>query len=214
MSKLWDWFKAFLRNPIASLRDLADKLYAGVKAIIDRLEWVFSKVFYAWTHPIWAVKSFVGLVADLGRDAYNGLRWLWEKGVKPLLVKIGSLELKLVDYFWEGIKRAGQLVAEAVGAVWDYLGRFKTWILEHVWQPLETGVKQAWNWIVNQGAIIWDLIQHPEKLAALLLAPLAKAAWWFVRQSADLIAQLLLGGWIKATLALADVVEDVFAKLV
>jgi len=214
MTKIWDWFKSLLSNPLKGLKDLGDKIYGGVKAIIDRLESVFLKIYYVWTHPVVVAKAFVGFVADLARDAAHGFQHAWNAWVKPLLVKTKDLALKIVSYFWKAVEKAKELVTEAAGAIWRYLDSLKTWILEHVWTPLESGFKQAWKWIADKGEVLWQLIAHPERIAKLLLKPLTEAAWWFIRESAELIAKFLLVGWIKAVLAIADVMEDVFAKLV
>jgi hypothetical protein len=214
MTKIWDWFKSFISNPITGLKDLADKIYAGVKAIIDRLESVFLNIYYAWTHPVVMVKAFVGFVADLARDAAHGFQHAWNEWVMPLLVKTKDLALELVDYFWKAVKKAEDLVTEAAGEIWRYLYSFKSWILDNIWTPLESAFTQTWKWITDKGEILWQLLEHPDRLANLLLKPLAEAAWWFIRESAEVLAQFLLVGWIKAALAIADVLEDVFAKLV
>jgi hypothetical protein len=214
MTKIWQWFKSVLTGALTGISDLASKVYQGVKAIIDRIESVFILIYDAWSHPVATAKALLNYLVNFARDTAYAFNRAWNKWVVPLIIKAEDLAHRIEDYFWKGVLKAEEIVSNASGLIWDYLKGFKTWILNTLWSPLENSFKQAWQWISTRGEVVWQLIEHPERLAKLLLEPLAEAAWWFIKESTDLIAQFLLVGWMKATLAVVDVVEDVFSKLV
>ena len=101
-----------------------------------------------------------------------------------------------------------------LAALWDYAKGIITWALAHIYNPLHHALTQAWQWITDRGSVLWHYVQHPETLAALLLAPLLSVALRWVCDHTDVIARWLMASLLGAILEAADVVEEIFADLV
>jgi phage-related protein len=93
----------------------------------------------------------------------------------------------------------------------DTFNSLRTWIIQHIWQPLDTAISGALDWISKYGRYVWDVISNPEKLAALLATYLLKSWLFILGQWADPIVRFILQrarGLIPDVISLLEDVID------
>lgn len=87
------------------------------------------------------------------------------------------------------------------------------WVQANVWTPLFKAISDAWQWITHEGAILFDYITHPDKLAALifdsLLALLEREAW----NVADRLGRFALSLVARNLRQFAALIEDILSAI-
>ncbi|MGH9436815.1 MAG: hypothetical protein ACRD22_02730 [Terriglobia bacterium] len=88
-----------------------------------------------------------------------------------------------------------------------------SWVVRDIWDPLYRSVSGALNWIANEGAYIYDLITHPEKLVKLLGSYLWSAWLDLLRGYARPVARWLMHAMMGLAHELTDLIERILAAM-
>lgn len=161
-----------------------------------------------------AAEALARDMEDLAGDAYNGLKWLKVHIIDTFANWCKSEFLQLGYAVAKGAEDIAHWASDLGHKIESGLDSLSSWVLTHVWQPLSDGLGSVESYIAGHvhGAV--DMLEHPERLAAWLLAPLYHAGVALLEGSESLIANWLLGGIVNSLLWAADVLEEIFAKMV
>lgn len=94
----------------------------------------------------------------------------------------------------------------------DIAGLIK-WILSAIFGPLSALVGRALAWIGKEGAYVFDLLTHLEKLAALILAFLFQGWLLLFQKYAKEIVTFVLRNWRSWLPGVLPVIEDIITSL-
>lgn len=107
---------------------------------------------------------------------------------------------------------SGQISAARSFAESLFTGFIK-WIISTIFGPLSKDVAQALNWIFHEGAMILDLITHPEKLLKLLWVFIFGSWVTFLVKFGPIIAAWLLRMWKPILPVVVNVLEDILTHI-
>ncbi len=92
-------------------------------------------------------------------------------------------------------------------------GAFEHWVINSIWAPLDKIAQRVLGWILKEGAYVYYLLTHPDKLVALLAGWLWREWFALLKRYGRTIAKYLIGHIIGELAALAPVLEDVLTHL-
>jgi phage-related protein len=87
------------------------------------------------------------------------------------------------------------------------------WVISNIWQPLYNDISGAVNWIEREGAYVYDLVTHPEKLVKLILAYVWLSWLALFTQFAKPIISYILHHLRSNIPDLVSVIEDIIASI-
>lgn len=87
------------------------------------------------------------------------------------------------------------------------------WIISQIFGPLRTLIGQALNWITHEGAFLYDLLTHLEKLADLLIGFLWSGWLVLFRKYAPQLVKYVLHNWRAIAPDIAHVLEDIISSV-
>lgn len=118
-----------------------------LKSAYDRASGAITSTIRGWVHDLVA-----GLYSFL-HTIFGDVRGAW----KDL---VGSFE-----GIWHALDDFGDEVAHAFGLIFrHWIPGIIKWVTVTVWAL----AKKAWDWIAQEGAIIWGYISHPGTLVTLI----------------------------------------------
>lgn len=127
-------------------RQVWSALSADWKALVKLADSVGKFAIQVYRYAKWIVAVYIRNVIRWAQRLYDTLR--------KYAIGVYRFAVKWVDYV---IK----LVARTVG---DITG----WVIRDIWKPLHDFIAQAWHWVTHEGAYVYGLITHPDRLAGLL----------------------------------------------
>ena len=87
------------------------------------------------------------------------------------------------------------------------------WVIANIWQPLYTSLSGAIQWILKDGAWLWDVVSNPDKLVAWIARYLLDAWLSILTRYAKPIVQYLLKQSMALVPDLVSLLEDVISKV-
>lgn len=171
------------------------------------------------------VYTVFGNVGKAWRDLLGALQWLHARADDFLLqatlwithivtVTIPHLAATALGYLKQALAFATQLYHLALAAVAQLEALAKrliadavTWVLQHVWKPLDDAVHQLAADLLKWGYYAYQLVTHPAQLAAILLDALVAAALAAFDRIAPIVGEFalrLLVHQLQRWLALAE----------
>ena len=90
---------------------------------------------------------------------------------------------------------------------------FVKWIISTIFGPLSKDVASVLDWILHEGAMLLDLITHPEKLLKLLWAFLFGSWLAFLLRYGPVVAAYLLRMWKPILPVVVQTLEDILTHV-
>jgi phage-related protein len=87
------------------------------------------------------------------------------------------------------------------------------WVITEIWDPLYRDISGAIGWITHEGAFVYDLLTHPDKLTALILAYVWAAWLGLFREFAKPIVSYILHSLRRNIPDLVSVLEDIISSI-
>lgn len=94
----------------------------------------------------------------------------------------------------------------------DILGLIK-WIISAIFDPLRSLISGALSWITNEGAWLFDLLTHLEKLADLIMAFLWDGWFLLFRKYLKQVVVFIFRNWKSWIPAILPVIEDIIVSI-
>lgn len=168
----------WITSTIAAVYSFVNRLFdAAWHAALDAWNYADSLFHQAWAYIAQVYHYAVAIVDVVIHNVIVWVTRIWN----DLYSYAHSVYETLVS--WADFLRH----AIAVG-----LDDLRSWIINDVWNPLFTSLKDAWNWIAHEGAFVYYLLTHPDKLAALLGRYLWTAYIGLLKTYGKVIGQWLL----------------------
>lgn len=168
-------------------------LYAqSVARSLDSLRrsFVFFVIFTYNPFVQWVVNTF-NAVARRESDDYN----------------------RLVNFINNLARRTNQNITVIQDGVNADIAALIKWILSAIFGPLSAAIGRALAWIGKEGAYVFDLLTHLEKLADLLIAFLWQGWFLLFRKYAKQLVVFILRGWRGWLPGVLPVIEDIITSL-
>lgn len=89
----------------------------------------------------------------------------------------------------------------------------ESWVMQNIWDPLWNFITTAIHWIENEGAFVYDLLTHPDKLVKLIASYIWQEWLTLLKTYAAPIGRWLLHSMIGLAGDLIDVFETIIAAL-
>ena len=214
MSGFTSWLSGLFRHAVRGLDDVKKLVEQGINGVWHSFVSVVSPVKTAWGDMVKASLVVGRLLGQIPDDVWRLGSYVVHKAL-PDVVKWATGELEKVGR--KIIAEAAALykwAAKEIDRLARDLGSLKSWVENTVLKPLLAKVEAAAAWVDGQGARLWDMVSHPEKLAALLAAPLVAALLALLKASAGTVGKWFAASILTAMIAAADWVESVFAAIV
>ena len=208
ITRIWQWGVSNVGDPVASwTRDF-------IHGVFGWLDTMFGHIGDAW-HVMWLSSFAVDIASgNFGMAIADAFGRLFKIAI-PRLIAWADRELKslgidlskLTDWI---VKRIEQIVARIVHDI-TQLAR---WVTVHIYDPLARDFLQAWHWITHEGALVFDIITHPDKLVNLiwdaLTGKLEAEAWNIGDRLGKFFLSLIIHNIRKFALLMEDIIMAVF----
>lgn len=179
--------ESYLEGRINIVQENVNITYGDVANLAKTFE-IFTSVFYQpftqWAErAITELQNYVNTVAARLQGSINGLS-AW------------------------ATSQFDQLGSYIAGAILSLM----KWIISAIFGPLSADIGKALAWIFNEGAYLFDVITHIDKLLTLVFA------WLFANWSSLaskfglLIVAWILANWRKTYPVIVTVLEDIIVK--
>jgi hypothetical protein len=214
VSYLTGWLHRILSGPVHVAEDVERLVRRAIDYLWSTLSRVFGLVHGAWHYMVLGAHAVALMAEGLARELYLATRYLVDTAL-PRIVRWATRELAhLTSLIAHRVREVIEWATRELDKVWRYARGLVSWVLVHVWQPLDKRLRAIESWLTGEGARLVYYITNPDSLAQLLLAPLWRVAVATLRGSESAIAAWLVGGVYQAMIATGDVIEAILSDLV
>lgn len=193
---VWNW----ILKTISAVYSFIDREFQVVERYATDVYHYLDGLFHtAWNFIVQVYNYAKSIVDVVIRDVVSWVTRIYNdvygfaKGVYEQLVQ-------WVDYL-------KHLIASAIDDV-------RAWIINDIWNPLFNSIKSALSWILHEGAMMYDLLTHPDRLAALLGSYLWRAGLGLIKAGAKPIARFFVHVMMGMAGEIADVLEAIISALI
>lgn len=185
---------------------LIHAVYSFVNKLFAELRKSVNSVYQSLVH-------FARSITKYASQVYTFARWIVEKYV-PSVIRWADQELHaLLNDINSVLHYAETWIVRLANDIVSAVRNVTSWVIDHVYRPLLNDVTTVWHWITHEGAFIYDLITHPEKLAALLASYLWGSWLGLFKSHGKQIARWLLKGMPNMVGELTDALETFISNL-
>lgn len=207
------WIKSLVNLAIGGLDDLWHKILSVINTIWSNL-WGYVKDLY---------RSVTQLADDIRKLSDSISSWIartyntftkWVSQQFNDVIKWADNAIKTVEHDVSSVISWASKELDTLGHYAESLfDGLKNWVLNDVWKPLYDDVTGAIGWIAKEGAYIYDLITHPEKLTALLIAYIWKSWLALFKAYAKPLVAFIIAQSRNAIPDVVSVMEDIISSL-
>lgn len=203
-------------------------LYNGASGVLSTIErWVVGALNVVYSYfsdlisQLWVglqqlantINKYIGQLELTLYNMYNLLQWVLNTGIPELENWALNQVTKVYDYaksvYAWALSELNRLEAWAVGE----LDKLTQWILKNIWDPLWNAITNAVKWIENEGAYVYYLLTHPDKLAAFL-AKYILGTWMDLgRTFSKPFIKWLVHNMALEIPSVSSIIEDIIASL-
>jgi phage-related protein len=196
VKSVWNW----ILKTISAVYSFIDREFQVVERYATDVYNYLDGLFHtAWNFIVQVYNYAKSIVDVVIHDVVSWVTRIWNdvfsfaKGVYEQLVQ-------WADYF-------KHLIASVIDDI-------RTWVVNNIWNPLFNSIKEALGWITHEGAMMYDLLTHPDKLVALLGGYLWSAFLGLIKAGARPIGRFLVHIMMGMAGEVADVLEAIISSLV
>ena len=206
------------------LSNLWHIITGDIKAVIRWITTAITAVYSFIDRQIHALWSGLALLSrylsELEKAAWNYISQLWTYARWIVEVVIAGV-IHWADAAINFVLKYAQGVWQILVASFDYLKNLIlrlindaiTWVIRNIYDPLVKWLTDAWHWITHEGAFVYYLLTHLDKLASLL-------AGWLWHEWLNLfgrygrtVARWLISHMLGLAKPLIDVLETIVAAI-
>jgi len=129
--------------------------------------------------------------------------------VKSLEHDISDVENYAEDVYHWALTQLDTIAKYAYGII----DNVTKWVISDIWDPLYNNISGALSWIGNEGAYLYDLVSHPDKLVDFIISYIWSAWLSLFRQYAPQLISYVLSNWQATIPDIASVLEDIISSL-
>lgn len=186
------------------------KLIAAVYSYFDR---IVAQIWRA-AADIWkALIAFSHSIRKWALGVVHDILWIVHKIIPAVTKWVLRIFNDLRSYAIDVFKWAQKAVNYLLGALRRAVDDITRWVIANIWHPLFSAITIAWSWITHEGAYIFDLVTHPDKLVKVLGKWLWQSWLDLIRQFAQPIAKWLLHEMVRMPDELANVLDILISSI-
>lgn len=208
-----NWIKSLLNIAVGDLDALWRKVLSVITTIWNNL-WGYVQDLYRNVVQLaddirrlssslssWIARTYNGFVRWTENTFNSVIRWADNElsSIRHDLSSLISWAQKEFDY---GLHYAEHLVDDA-----------RSWVINDVWNPLFHDISVALGWIGKEGAFMYALLTHPDKLADLLIGYGTRSWLTLFRKYGKTLIALGMSSWRSATPDIVSILEDIISSL-
>lgn len=210
---MFGWLKSIFNGGKGVLTDIEKWLAGAITAVYSYFNNLIDQIWSGLRVLGNSITTFAKWVESGITDLYNLERWIIDVGI-PRVLRWAENELaKLASYLAQlrdwAISELKALANWALGE----LDKLTQWVLKHIWDPLWNAITGAVKWIEKEGAYVYYLITHPDKLAALLAQYVLANAMLLGKRFAKPFVRWLVHNMISEIPSISSIIEDIIASL-
>lgn len=207
------WLDSILNFFTGGLRDIWNKLISVVRTLAGWTQDNLSALAARYNILYLGEFNLSSFIASFINRTYNP-RQAWIDAIFKQVINQERNDVNSVRGDLRGLEASvtGQFDSLSLGIALKFASLIK-WIITTVAAPLISEIGRALGWIEQEGALLIDLITHPDKLLALLGKWLLE--FWvtlFVKFSLP-FARWLLGHWKPLLPTIVTVLEDIITHV-
>lgn len=195
VSQLWHWIIGAFKT-----------IWSYVYRLGGALEHDIVMVSHSMTALARAIESWA-------TTAIDNLYHLTLKWVTDLQHWTGSLINQVSKYSEAVYHWALSEVSNLIHAIENAYADIEHWVIAEIWDPLYRGISGALDWIAQEGAYVYDLLTHPDKLVTLIESYLWSSWLTWLKRLAIPVTAFIVQNFRAVVPDLVSVAEDVIDKV-
>lgn len=214
MSGILSWIHSVFTSGVDDVKKVIDAVDHALSVVWSTLASSFADVKKAWAEMVNGAKALAESVDAMAKSYYAFCFHMVKKAI-PAVTAWAVREFDHAKKALEtGLGDLRKWAETALKGAEKWAKDAVAYVEKNLIDPLKRDLAGAVAWIAREGTTAYNLVTHPEKLAALLLAPLWKAAIDLLHSQEHAVAAFLVHGIYAAMLKTADVAEQIFTDLV
>lgn len=206
---------SFLSNLITgSINDVKNWILKIIQAVYSFINRQISNLEHDFTVAWNELDAFIKSVEQFAVNVFNTL-YVYVRSALSTLSSWLAQELGTIRNDINGIiHTVTSWVDDLRNDIVNGINTVVKWVTSHIYDPLYNLITGAVHWIEHEGAYIYDLITHPEKLVALLAKYIWSSYIDLLKKYGKPIARWLLHSMLGLANEFADVLETIFTALI
>lgn len=195
LSAVYHW----VLNAIAVVYTYVNKLFDELgKEVVSVAH---SLTSFAHSVSVWVTQAIDNLIKDIESTGRSIISW-----ATGLLNDLRNYAISV--YQWAA--RTFDSIIKSIAAAVSYLEK---WIIQDIYDPLYNFAKKLENWVLTEGAWLYDLVSHPDKLVAWIARYLLSAWLTIIKTWGVPVAKFIMSQWKKFEPDLVSILEDIISKV-
>lgn len=208
------WLKGLFHWGVSSIADEWNKFISVISAVYSYISSVDSSIWDEFT-SLWHSFTMYLTAVEAWTSSLYDATYAWAASALRNTIAWASRELDSLGrdissvVYW-----ATSLISALRAWVTSLIDDVTSWVIRNIYDPLARGLDGALGWIVREGYYAYNLLTHPELLAAFLAKYLWSGLFSLPRRYAGAIAHWLIHHMLDSAGSAASVLEDIIASIV
>jgi hypothetical protein len=210
---MFGWLKDLYNGAGGVLTSVEKWLAGAINVVYSYFNNLISQLWSGLQQLASTINRYIGQLEQSLYSLYTLAQWIITKGIPQLASwawnELGRLRDYAVHLYDWAASELNRLRAWAVSE----LNNVIQWVIHHIWNPLWTAITSAIKWIEKEGAYVYYLLTHPDKLAALIGQYVLSQAMNLGKRFAKPFVKWLVHNMIHEIPFLTGIIEDIIASL-
>jgi hypothetical protein len=208
-----NWLRDIYNGGKGVLSDIEKWLAGAINAVYSYFDSLISQIWTGLQRLANAINSLISKLEQSLYSLYTLTQWIITKAIPQLAnwawTELGRLRDYAIGIYHWAISELARLEAWAQSE----LNKVIQWVIHHIWDPLWTAITTAIRWIEREGAFVYYLLTHPDKLAAIL-AQYVLGHWMNLgKRFARPFVRWIVHNTIAEVPTISSIIEDILASL-
>lgn len=208
-----NWLKGIYNGTRGILSDIEKWIVGALNVMYSYFESLISQLWSGLQSLASSISRLIGQLEQSLVSLYNLANWIITKAIPDLASRAWN-ELtrlwKFAQWIYDQAVSELNLLRQVL---LDELNKLLQWVIDHVWTPLWTLITNAIKWIENEGAYVYYLLTHPDKLAAILAQYILGQVMNLGRRFAKPFIKWLMHSMVNEIPTVSSIIEDIIASL-
>jgi phage-related protein len=209
-----NWLKnavGWAGNALDDVKNWVVGLFSAVYSYFDGwINWLGNYISDVWSQVVQGYNILARGIGDLYNTVASWVRKTYSD-IQGWVVQIWHDLYSYIQDVWQWTTR---LIDYLKSWVESLLGNLANWVIKNIWDPLYNSISGLARWITTEGAYVYNLVTHPELLAALI-GQYVLGAWLSLgRRYAGVFAKWMIHTMISAAGEIGGILEDFIAAII
>ena len=208
-----NWLKDIYNGARGILSDIEKWIVGALNVMYSYFENLISQVWSGLQSLANAINRLVGQLEQSLYNLYSLAQWIITKAIPDLASRAWNELTRLWKFAQWVYDQAVQELDLLRRWALAELNKLLQWVIDHVFTPLWTLITSAIKWIEKEGAYVYYLLTHPDKLATLLAQYVLGQVMNLGRRFAKPFIKWLVHNMVNEIPTVSSVIEDIIASL-